>query len=727
MSNPVNAFLQGFRVVDQLETNRERRAYLRQQMRWGEEKMSRTRQMWERQDEIYERVKLDNLQREAAGVFNATLLDIHQQMDASIKLLEKNGEHEKARQAEEKWFTGPNARANWTNEAFRRIVPGRPDIAELFALAGGFDPGAGPLVKDPARPVSMLGVTNSGDMFVGVRALTGDNMPLTEGRSADPNDPVAFNPVGMATLQKAFGQYANSTDYLALSALYSTFGEAPTGNPVPDDVKRKDAVTPPSQPERRAPTPYDKARAEHAELNRRTNELIKEREALEEQLEQEVAPISGFLGTGRIRGGDIQKRIDAINEEIRGMAVTRGPDTFTEEETRSMGEPDDVSPTPLESLAGLETDRQQTLAGAASVGLAASGGVLDGYIPGSDRLRELGRPELVSNPDFDPTYVDKIDRGEVDQLAARGQAPAPEQLQMGDPDISGAEKVPPASEPQAQQIAQSFTNRPPTQRPGRSDLLKAFMMYKGGWLTAEELRRYKMTGSWAPPVEAKFHSLGNGMGLIQYGNQFVEYQHSGAKDPNALTDRQEYNYSMEILEPYFRDSEGDLNHRGQAIAAREGRRLREELGLPATQETYENYAQGVDLVNRSSVGRWQHIVGFGPGGGGRTGQADAPGKVWFVTDQDEYIYNPGALGYAAVITGNTGQRAFNDMRTAYGNMLGQVASREGWTTAGFIDQIMRFEQERGYDSREEAVEQWLAERYKQAKGSAGDDLTGYGR
>ena len=49
--NPVAAFLQGFAVVDQLETNRERRAFLADEREFRKEERSQLRNEWEFRNE----------------------------------------------------------------------------------------------------------------------------------------------------------------------------------------------------------------------------------------------------------------------------------------------------------------------------------------------------------------------------------------------------------------------------------------------------------------------------------------------------------------------------------------------------------------------------------------------------------------------------------------------------------------------------------------------------
>ncbi len=220
-ANPLNAFLQGFAVVDQMETNREIRADRKQNR-------SRLNTLWERQDQEFERAELDRYRQKKLIDFDATMQDVVMQMEA-----------------DDPGFLDVEAAggkvagfARVTNEVIRRMIEADPEFGEHIAKALGLDPASGPLIRDSSKPVSGIGLIpgelspdGKGGLVVEVDSVNGPQ-PMTDNRSSAGNDPITMRQLGLKELVSIFGQGVRKNDILAAQQLRHAIGEDKvTGNP----------------------------------------------------------------------------------------------------------------------------------------------------------------------------------------------------------------------------------------------------------------------------------------------------------------------------------------------------------------------------------------------------------------------------------------------------------------------------------------------------------------
>ena len=251
-SNPVSAFLAGFGVVDQLETNRQRRSFLEQQQEFAAEEHSWRRKAEKRADDLYEQAKIAEYQRKKAVEFEAITTDIQNKVTSQIDAAEAAGDTKLANQLRERWFTGPNAPANLINEGWKRQIARDPTFGEHLAFAFGKDAAAGPLVRDRSKPISAVGFSmpgqagegHPGGVWFGVDSVNG-MQPMTQFRSSADNDPIFFAQPGMAELVAAYGDSAMTDEFTIMKFLYSAVGgDQPDGQPVePQKVAANRAAT----------------------------------------------------------------------------------------------------------------------------------------------------------------------------------------------------------------------------------------------------------------------------------------------------------------------------------------------------------------------------------------------------------------------------------------------------------------------------------------------------
>ncbi len=235
-ANPLNAFLQGFAVVDQLETNRQARDDRK-------ENRSRLHTLWEREDQKFEREELDRYRSEKLFEFDATMADVVREMEA-----------------DDPGFLDVEAAggkvagfARVTNEVIRRMIEADPEFGEHVARALGLDPASGSLIRDPSKPVSGIGIIpgvlapdGKGGLVVEVDSVNGPQ-PMTDNRSSAGNDPITMRQLGLKELVGIFGQGVRKNDILAAQQLRRAIGEDKvTGNPFKASQEEQPANRPQS-------------------------------------------------------------------------------------------------------------------------------------------------------------------------------------------------------------------------------------------------------------------------------------------------------------------------------------------------------------------------------------------------------------------------------------------------------------------------------------------------
>jgi hypothetical protein len=211
-TDPVSAFLTGFRAVDQYETNKLNREFAR-------ERQSRLKTLWERDDELWARKELEYKQQQRMQqleAYSADLMDElakKSELEAYQPVIEAGGSEQEARDAQGKWLSkwyGDDAEDTFYNEVLRRWGQADPTALEDLVLSHGRDPKAGPLVADrnPVANVGILPPHLSGDkfqFFAEYNRKDGRSGPATKFRTDRPNDPIDFITANTASMVKFFG------------------------------------------------------------------------------------------------------------------------------------------------------------------------------------------------------------------------------------------------------------------------------------------------------------------------------------------------------------------------------------------------------------------------------------------------------------------------------------------------------------------------------------------
>ena len=78
IGNPVDSFMRGFAVVDQLETNRQLRSF-------REEEMSQARKEWKHQDEMWAIEANQRRQAKYAAAFESTTLSVMEEVNMQVQ------------------------------------------------------------------------------------------------------------------------------------------------------------------------------------------------------------------------------------------------------------------------------------------------------------------------------------------------------------------------------------------------------------------------------------------------------------------------------------------------------------------------------------------------------------------------------------------------------------------------------------------------------------------
>jgi hypothetical protein len=225
INNPVDSFMRGFAVVDQLETNRQLRSF-------REEEMSQARKEWAHQDEMWAIEANQRRQAKYAAMFESTTVSVMEEVDMQVQEqlrladeADAAGRHDEAKKrrkhADEaiKYWTSPNpvidgkpaGEAMIVQEVVRRMQQADPEFGEWVMLQAGRDPGAGSLVNS-MQPVQSLVVVPPELSPLGIPSIAaelnrkdGGTGGMTQFRTDRPNDPIDFVPVTSSLAHKVFG------------------------------------------------------------------------------------------------------------------------------------------------------------------------------------------------------------------------------------------------------------------------------------------------------------------------------------------------------------------------------------------------------------------------------------------------------------------------------------------------------------------------------------------
>lgn len=286
-ANPVSAFMAGFAVVDQLETNRQAREFRAQDQKFKQESQSQLRKDWEFRNEEMGRIRMENRRKDNFAQFEGasrSLMDEIAGQGESIAqahiaggtmlTLDKNwvdeqgNEHSKGERLDNalsaefvksqylnQWFSNstmvngrPAGFLRFSNEVIKRLIARNPEFGEHMALATGFDAAAGPLVKDTGRPVTGATIVAAeqdpkgiGGLVVEVAGEEGGEVG-TVNRTNQDTDPVFMGRLGLEQMTEIFGaEILDSKSALAIQMM-NALGIKPTGQMSSQDRKVQDAA-----------------------------------------------------------------------------------------------------------------------------------------------------------------------------------------------------------------------------------------------------------------------------------------------------------------------------------------------------------------------------------------------------------------------------------------------------------------------------------------------------
>jgi hypothetical protein len=257
INNPVDSFMRGFAVVDQLETNRQLRSF-------REEEMSQARKEWAHQDEEWAREANQRRQAKYAAAFESTTVSVMEEVDMQVQEqlrladeADAAGRHDEAKKrrkhADEaiKYWTSPNpvidgkpaGEAMIVQEVVRRMMLADPEFGEFVMLKAKRDPAAGSLV-DSRKPVQSLillppELSPTGELSIAaeLNRKDGGTGGMTQFRTDRPNDPIDFVPVNASLAHEVFGTAYATGNSASLRLLRNTL-EEPAGTTARTDPSR---------------------------------------------------------------------------------------------------------------------------------------------------------------------------------------------------------------------------------------------------------------------------------------------------------------------------------------------------------------------------------------------------------------------------------------------------------------------------------------------------------
>lgn len=657
-SNPVSAFMQGFAIVDQLETNRQQRAF-------AEENMSQMRKMWARADEEYEQKQLDRYRAEKLHELDYYLQTISQEVGAQVEQLRQT-DPAKADALAKEWFTTKTLKdgkvvgvSKAMNEALKRMQQRDPEFGEHLMLAGGRDPGAGSLVNGRA-PVVSVGLVPAGASPTGQDALVaelnrndGTTGPLTQNRTDSDNDPIDFVNITPQLLFKAFGPgWADNS--LAIGRLMQSMWQGPPTGNFRADTTKPDATaqtTAGGGKEQTAPPPQPTggvSRVEGESFD--TADFDPEfRPEPPTDTRNPLLPSSGM--TARERGEKI--RSDAVRDIKNAGELLTTPNEVIDQIVRPVREARIVL--------------QKTIADWGKKVGGFYGGLLN---IGGEEIPAVGKPATTPKEVSEATAAMG---GKTSDVSHKGVTENPQRAT----EVAPA----PANNGVAQNMAQSVTQPTRTRRPTIPQLMNAASLAKMGVIDQQSLQRYARTGSWDEPSKKQLVGLGNGQFVIFDPATGGYSVHGTAAQQPAMTDEERFDLSVKYLEGFFTDEDGKIMDGVARRAVRRFDRAGDALAnaynngqpIPIDQNFANDFAEGMDFVTQYEDPRF--ILN--------------PSRLF---DSREMRDRAGLIGYMAVKGGIRSQEEFNDFGFQYGVEFGEFADNNSLNEEFRADTIINMEQ-----------------------------------
>ncbi|MHA2066586.1 MAG: hypothetical protein ACXABY_19615 [Candidatus Thorarchaeota archaeon] len=692
MASAGEAFVRGFLLADQLETNKLRREFLHEEISAKRQERSRLHTILGRQDEECERLELDRKKKENLVKFDAMTRQIVEEKSAEIEDLRASGNERLADELTVQWFGDANIRngkaAGFTlvaNEALKRLTAADPEFGEHVSLALGHDAAAGPLVSDPTKPVSGVGLIpaevdpkGTGGIAVEVNSVNGPQ-PLTENRTDRDTDPVAIRPVGLKQLTDVFGEEVLKNNFLVAQQMRALADVQVDGQPFASQERRstnlvdrgesRETSTLEDRGESRETTTlerrnifegasdevlHDNDTQGEGFLDRQEAELKRRREAagtpepdsdaaLRTTMFDKDAPLSSRAASGiRLLASDISK----VGQSIFGTGVAAA----------------ETAAVPVDVVGGFIVDvAQEAITGERP---ETQGEGLDAKVAKliSGENKSLAEPGYSGKQTLDApatTAKDVINTGATPSDFTRSKT--------SQPGVSAAKAIVRAPIPGSTATAQQIANRVVNTKgnPSFVDIFNAASLTKAGIITPAQLFRYSQTGSFEEPVNKQLLALGDGaFAIFNPRTGGVTFGQAGGTAGAGLADVKDQQGLLNLLQDatsgLFDD---DPQGQQQFIDAAEGAftilglpgNTEEQLKARATPDVFNSIVRGAGFVKRFDEDTTQNLL-------------QGTGDFNPLPSSDLKLpMNAGniALGFAADQMGVTTQPAANEFLAAY--------------------------------------------------------------
>ena len=695
-------------MVDQLESNRQARRLREQAGVFAIEERSRTRQMWERQDDEYEYLKLQRYRGQKLAELEATMQAVIMELPDGSPLF--------------------NDEVALMEEAHKRMQAKDPSFGEHVALSHGLDPAAGSAIRDKNAPVSGFGHAPGKGAFFELDTTNG-KQPYTENRTSADNDPVAFRQTGLQELVNIYGPGVMQNDLMIAARLRNLVGaDQVTGNPLSTQDKQA------RQPTQEEPSPGGGSSKEEqitTSISSPEDERIKEERSDAYWARHGELTKSGMSATEAAR----TIRAERASTEQQPEATTSANKPFNRDEhARDLRETLNDSEAPASSrvAAGIQLFYSNTIgsfadtaAGAArfaSQGKGVIEGTREAVDVGAGFIADVayevgtGKPPETQGQGIDAkgslpsgttlyNFFDKIlgkDSGKRLETAATpvtkpvatvadinevtgGIAPEYNRDNFTQPSETAAKTMlstPVAGTPEAAKAGAS-TVLSTKGRPNLVQMYNAVGLARLKIISPEQLQRYAATGQLNEAAKRELQIVQSEGYARIFDKNTGELSAAFPISPNASdtsTDEEDFDLSVKLLEDFFRDYEGKADPGAARQAVRQLDRTRDVISnrfnngkpIPLDQNFANEFEEGLRFQRRYKDPR--SVIN--------------PGR-WL--DSRELGRQSGTLGYAAVKAGITSQNDFDNFAFEFGIEFGEFATNQGWSEERLLTQQLNME------------------------------------
>lgn len=658
-TDPVSAFLTGFRAVDQYETNKLNREFAR-------ERQSRLRTIWERQDELWARDELKHVQakrREQLEAYSADLWKSLQLKSGEVykAALEAGDDEQTARDKQGQWLNdwfGPNPAEKFNSQVLRIWGQADPEALEHFALANGRDPAAGPLV-DRRNPVANIGIVPEDlakgniELWMEYNRKDGGTGPATKNRTDRPDDSVDFVTPTTAAMVKFFGPEYRTMETPTImfwrEMIDAQEAGSPRGNMTEEQVKQHNAAPP--KPSGGAATTASST----------TNNQTRREQLNEEALATGGATTtdggtftSNELATANLtpeQASSMTKAevIEAFEQNSRTVGAVTAASEPEESDLEVVGEGLGYPVVRKRSDRGITADAQDRLTdvlraeteygpdnldavnAADQIRLGIGGAIDVGATGVSGAATAAGNfLERKTRPirEFTGALFSGVPENSTEVAKAPGNEDITRQAVIEDPSNTGKNAPPVSTEDgSAQAAAKMVGNASQSKRriPFRHEMYAAAQLRNSKYISDEDFQAFGRTGSLPKNVQAQMFQIGNTIVGVTQDRDTGEISMTGALQVGSGQgglDTQEEIRLQGLWDDKLRmiEDEGErqlgINYGMEAVNL-----FRKATDLRADQSVINMIAESIQLVNQvdnnTIQGLWDKfaINAFGEGGG----------------------------------------------------------------------------------------------------------------